>query len=178
MKRVNIFENIFGNRENKSNQKPFGEFLNGLFSQGLYVEAFLYYSLEMEEKLKLSIRICEMFTLRTQKSSIKNVFKNKSHSDQIKFNNNLEKPLGPLIDRFALNCNDKKLILELREFNKLRRKVFHKLLSEDRDKINQEIQDKLPIFYNLILRVWLHGAQKMQKATEDIIGELNKKMRK
>lgn len=156
MKRVNIFENTI--KIKCAQTKPFGgEFLDNLFSQELYVEAFLYYCLEVEDKIKFAVRCQEL----AENMALK--------IEGFTFNSgdkNMEKPLGVLIYRLSLYCKDKELLYNLNNFNLLRKKVFHNLLYEDREKVNKEIKSNIYSFYSLINGLVVYGSDAMKRSVE------------
>lgn len=168
MKRVNIFENTI--KTNGIEAKHFGgEFLNNLFSQGLYVEAFLYYCLEVEDKIKYAIQCQELSVSKALKRE-GFVFK---HSDK-----DTEKPLGALIVRLSLFCKDKKILTDLEQFNKLRKKVFHNLLCEDREKVNKEIESNLHSFYSLVWGLMIYGSDVLKRSLEVAVRKDSKSRQK
>ncbi|MEN9921075.1 MAG: hypothetical protein RLZZ517_53 [Candidatus Parcubacteria bacterium] len=146
---------------------PFGERLKTLLLNEFYVEAFLYYALEVEDKIKYAIECQEIaVSLALKQYNLK--FEDKKDK---------ETPLGELIVRLERYNKNKQLLDELKQFNLLRKKIFHKLLKEDRKKINSEIKKQLPSFYRLVFELMNEGVKNIGVCTE-IANDMAKKVKK
>lgn len=118
------------------------EHIKKLQDNNFFIEAFYYYSMEIEGILQKGINYQEKWIENLLKKSKFNFKKNDPKALR-------DKPLGELIKIFGSYCRDEKLISRLNEFNSFRKKIVHHLSETSIDLINREAKEKNSKYYLL-----------------------------
>lgn len=136
--------------------------INELSKSGFYLEIVFLFSAILEEQIKGLLDVCEDYIKKN--IGIKNV--------QFIPENFIKKDdatLGKLKNYLLIFVDNEDLIKKISTFNGLRKRVIHKIFSEDIKNLNNAIMKYIPDFYKMMAE--------LAELERDILLEHNKELR-